>query len=123
MYMRTGSSRISSRESSSSSGSGCLVVRWTSAWSTISTSRLRSFENKVSKSSGFRHEIEQVQEKLMATVEALEATLRRREIVQTEAVRGSEPPGQREESRATNLRSSEQAPLAALQCNEDRALV
>ena len=70
-----------------------------------------------------RHEIELVQEKLMATVEALEATLRRREILQTEVVRSSEPHGQREESRATNLRLLEQAPLAALQCNEDSALV
>jgi hypothetical protein len=70
-----------------------------------------------------RHEIEQVQEKLMATVEALEATLRRREILQTEVVRSSEPHGQREESRAKNLRLLEQAPLAALQCNEDSALV
>jgi chromosome segregation ATPase len=70
-----------------------------------------------------RHEIEQVQEKLMATVEALDATLRRREILQAEVVRSSEPHGQREESRAKNLRSLEQAPLAALQCNEDSALV
>jgi len=70
-----------------------------------------------------RHEIEQVQEKLMATVEALEATLRRREILQAEVVRSSEPHGQREESRAKNLRLLEKAPLAALQCNEDSALV
>jgi len=70
-----------------------------------------------------RHEIEQVQEKLMATVEALEATLRRREILQTEVVRSSEPHEQREESRAKNLKLSEQTPLAALQCNEDSALV
>ena len=59
----------------------------------------------------------------MATVEALEATLRRRETLQTEVVRSSEPHGQREESRAKNLRLSEQAPLAAVQCNEDSALV
>ena len=70
-----------------------------------------------------RHEIEQVQEKLMATVEALEATLRRRANVQTEVVGSSETHGQREESRAKNLRLLEQAPLAALQCNEDSALV
>jgi len=70
-----------------------------------------------------RHEIEQVQEKLMATVEALEATLRRRANLQTEVVGGSETHGQREESRAKNLRLLEQAPLAALQCNEDNALV
>ena len=70
-----------------------------------------------------RHEIEQVQEKLMATVEALEANLRRREILQTEVVRSSEPHEQREESRAKNLKLSEQTPLAALQCNEDSALV
>ena len=70
-----------------------------------------------------RHEIEQVQEKLMATVETLEATLRQREILQAEVVRSSEPYGQREESRAKNLRLLEQAPLAALQCNEDSALV
>ena len=70
-----------------------------------------------------RHEIEQVQEKLMATVEALEATLRRREILQTEVVRSSEPHEQREESRAKSLRLLEQTPVAALQCNEDSALV
>ena len=70
-----------------------------------------------------RHEIEQVQEKLMATVEALEATLRRREILQTEVVRSSEPHEQREESRAKSLRLLEQTPLAALPCNEDSALV
>ena len=41
-YIRTGSSRMSSRAfSSSSSGSSCLM-RSTSDWSTISTSRLRS---------------------------------------------------------------------------------
>ena len=70
-----------------------------------------------------RHEIEQVQEKLMATVEALEATLRRRTNLQTEVVGSSEAHGQREETRAKNLRLLEQAPVAALQCNEDSALV
>ena len=70
-----------------------------------------------------RHDIEQVQEKLMATVEALEATLRRREILQTEVVRSSDPHEQREESRARIVRLLEQAPLAALPCNEDSALV
>ena len=70
-----------------------------------------------------RHEIEQVQEKLMATVEALEATLRRRTNLQTEVVGSSEAHGQREETRAKNLRLLEQTPVAALQCNEDSALV
>ncbi len=70
-----------------------------------------------------RHEIEQVQEKLMATVEALEVTLRRREILQAEVVRSAEPHEEREESRAKPLRLLEQTPLATLQCNEDSALV
>jgi hypothetical protein len=70
-----------------------------------------------------RHEIEQVQEKLMATVEALEATLRRRTNLQAEVAGSSETHGQRAETRAKNLRLLEQAPLAALQCNEDNALV
>jgi hypothetical protein len=70
-----------------------------------------------------RDEIEQVQEKLMATVEALEATKRRREILQTEADRSSELNEQRDGSQAKNLRSIEQPRLAALQCNEDGALV
>jgi len=69
-----------------------------------------------------RHEIAQVQEKLMATVEALEVILRRREVLQAEVVR-SEPHEEREESRAKHLRSLEQTPLATVQCNEDSALV
>jgi hypothetical protein len=44
-----------------------------------------------------RDEIEQLQEKLMATVEALAATRRRREILQSEAARRSERHEQREE--------------------------
>lgn len=70
-----------------------------------------------------RREIEQVQEKLMATVEALEATLPRREILQAEVVRSANPHEEREKSRAKSLRLVEQTPVAVLQRNEDRALV
>ena len=70
-----------------------------------------------------RHDIEQVQETLMATVEALEATKRRQEVLQTEADRIPEPHDQRHESRTKDLRVVQQSELAALQHNEDAALV
>jgi hypothetical protein len=70
-----------------------------------------------------RREIEQVQERLMATVETLEATKRRQDILQTEVDRGSELLEQPDESRAKSLRVLEQPRLAALQRNEDNALV
>jgi hypothetical protein len=69
-----------------------------------------------------REEIEQVQEKLMATVQALEATKRRREVLQTEADRSSEPHEQRDESRAKSVRAFADPRLAALH-NPDSALV
>ena len=70
-----------------------------------------------------RDEIAQVQEKLMATVEALDATRRRREGLQTEADRRSELLEQRDESQLNDLLSFEQSTLAALQCDEEGALV
>ena len=70
-----------------------------------------------------RDEIAQVQEKLMATVEALDATRRRREGLQTEADRRSELLEQRGESQLNDLLSFEQSTLAALQCDEEGALV
>ena len=60
-----------------------------------------------------RHNIEQVQETLMATIEALEAAKHRQEILQTEADRAPEPHEQ----------VVQPAGLAALQHNEDAALV
>ncbi len=68
-----------------------------------------------------RDEIEQVQQKLMATVEALEATRRRREDMQT--ARRSELHEQRDENGLNSLLSFEQSTLAALQCTEEGALV
>jgi cell division protein ZapA (FtsZ GTPase activity inhibitor) len=62
-----------------------------------------------------RHNIEHVQETLMATIEALEATKHRQEILPTEA----EP----HESRTKDLQVVQQSGLAALQHNEDAALV
>jgi hypothetical protein len=59
----------------------------------------------------------------MATVETLEATKRRQDILQTEVDRGSELLEQPDESRAKSLRVLEQPRLAALQRNEDNALV
>ena len=70
-----------------------------------------------------RGEIAQVQEKLMATVEALEATRRRREVLQTEVARTPEVHEQRDESRLNDLLSFEQSTVAALRCNEEGALV
>jgi hypothetical protein len=59
----------------------------------------------------------------MATVETLEATKRRQDILQTEVDRGSELLEQPDESRAKSFRLLEQPRLAALQRNEDNALV
>ena len=66
-----------------------------------------------------RHNIEHVQETLMATIEALEAAKHRQEILPTEADRIAEP----HESRTKDVQSVQQSGLAALQHNEDAALV
>jgi len=60
-----------------------------------------------------RHDIEQVQESLMATIGALEAAKHRQELMQTEADRVPEPREQ----------VVQQSGLAALQHNKDAALV
>jgi hypothetical protein len=70
-----------------------------------------------------RRDIEHVQETLMATVEALEATKRRQEVLQTEADRIPEPHDQRHDNRTKDLQVVQQSGLAALQHNEDAALV
>ena len=69
-----------------------------------------------------RHNLEQVQETLMATIEALEKTKQgqEQEILQTEANRIPETHEQPRESRPTDL---QQSGLAALQHSEDAALV
>ena len=73
-----------------------------------------------------RDEIEQVQEKLMAAVATLEATRRRREVLQTEAARRPELHEQRDESRRNTLLTFDQSTLAALQpvpVRTDRATI
>jgi hypothetical protein len=69
-----------------------------------------------------RDEIALVQEKLMATVAALDATRRRREVLQAEDARTSEVHEQRDEIRLNTL-SFEQSILAALHGDEDGVLV
>jgi len=70
-----------------------------------------------------RDEIAQVQEKLMATVAVLDATRRRREVLQTEAARPAEVHELPDESRLNTLLSFEQSTLAALHSDEEGALV
>ncbi|HZM94778.1 MAG TPA: hypothetical protein VFB92_15215 [Vicinamibacterales bacterium] len=70
-----------------------------------------------------RDEIALVQEKLMATVAALDATRRRREVLQAEDARTSEVHEQRDEIRLNTLLSFEQSTLAALHGDEDGVLV
>jgi hypothetical protein len=70
-----------------------------------------------------RQNIEQVQERLMATIEALEATKQRQETLQTQADSVPERHEQRHEGPTNDLRVVQPSGLPALHHNEDAALV
>jgi len=71
-----------------------------------------------------RHDIDQVQQALMATLEAVRATRRQQDILQTKADRIAEAQEQQLESQATNSRVVRQPDIAAWQqLTKDPALV
>jgi hypothetical protein len=71
-----------------------------------------------------RHDIDQVQQALMATLEAVRATRRQQDILQTKADRIAEAQEQQPESQATNARVVRQPDIAAWQqLTKDPALV
>jgi hypothetical protein len=71
-----------------------------------------------------RHDIDQVQQALMATLEAVRATRRQQDILQTKADRIAEAQGQQLESRMTNSGVVQQADIAGWQqLTKDPALV
>jgi len=71
-----------------------------------------------------RHDIDQVQQALMATLEAVRATRHQQDILQTNADRIAEAHEQRLESQATNSRVGRQPDIAAWQqLTKDPALV